>query len=321
MIKTLQYNSQAGCQAFEGILEFEELLKDHSSSYWIDFIDPSEDEAYILYSDFKFHPLIIEDTLEASNPKLDVFKDYLYMVFHTTDYIKQGELVSQEIDFFLGKNYVVTYHKKDFPTLKRLGERCLRDDRILSRGSDFIFHTIVDNLVDEYNKTLQLVAETIDKFEAEIFSGDPDRELLRSIFELKEDIAELKRTALAQRDIMWRFSRGEYKLASPESFIYFRDIHDHLSHVNDKADHFRDLLTSVMDAYFSVSSDKTNRIMKTLTVFTAILLPLSVISGIYGMNFVNMPEIQWNFGYYFALILMAVVVVVTLVVFKVKDWL
>ena len=117
MIKTLKYNSQTGCQAFEGILEFEGLLSDQSSSYWIDFVDPSEDESYILYSDFKFHPLIIEDTLEASNPKLDVFKDYLYMVFHTTDYIKQGELVSQEIDFFLGKNYVVTYHKKDFPTI------------------------------------------------------------------------------------------------------------------------------------------------------------------------------------------------------------
>ncbi len=321
MIRTLHYNPQAGSTMHEGILEFEDILKDIESTFWIDFDDPTEDESYILYSDFKFHPLIIEDTLESSNPKLDVFKEYLYMVFHTTDYIKQGELVSREIDFFLGKNYVVTYHKKSFPVLEMLANRCSRDDRILSRGADFLFHTIVDNLVDEYNKTLKLVAGTIDKFETEIFSGDPDKELLRSIFELKEDIAELKRNALAQRDIMWRFSRGEYKLTRPESFIYFRDIHDHLSHVNDKADHFRDLLTNVMEAYFSISSDKTNRIMKTLTVFTAILLPLSVIASIYGMNFKHMPELDWDFGYYFALILMFAVVGMTLLFFKIKDWL
>jgi len=321
MIRTLQYNPQLGCRQYDGIIEFEDILSDSESTFWIDFSCPTEDESYILYSDFKFHPLIIEDTLESSFPKLDMLKDYLYMVFHTTDYIKQGELVSREIDFFLGKNYVVTYHKINFPILDRLAERCHRDDRILSRGADFIFHTLVDNLVDEYNKTLKLVAETIDKFEAEIFSGDPDRELLRSIFELKEDIAELKRTALAQRDIMWRFSRGEYKLVRPEAFIYFRDVYDHLSYINDRADHFSNLLSSVMDAYFSISSDKTNRIMKTLTVFTAILLPLSVIASIYGMNFTVMPELQWDFGYYFALILMIAVAGITLLIFKIKGWL
>jgi len=154
-----------------------------------------------------------------------------------------------------------------------------------------------------------------------VFSGNPDKEILKKIFELKEDIAELKRTALAQRDIMWRFSRGEYKLTSPESLIYFRDIYDHLSHVNDMADHFRDLLTSVMEAYFSVSSDKTNRIMKTLTVFTAVLLPLTVIASIYGMNFVNMPELHWDLGYYFTLGLMLFVMCITLLVFKIKGWL
>ena len=321
MITTLQYNSQIGCKRFDGIIDFDEMLTDRESTFWIDFTDPTEEESYILYSDFKFHPLIIEDTLESSNPKLDVFKEYLYMVFHTTDYIKQGELVSREIDFFLSGNYVVTYHKKSFPILERLSQRCTRDDRILSRGADFLFHTIVDNLVDEYNKTLKLVAETIDKYEEEIFSGDPDRELLRNIFELKEDIAELKRTALAQRDIMWRFSRGEYKLTRPESFIYFRDIHDHLSYVNDRADHFSSLLTTVMEAFFSVSSDKTNRIMKTLTVFTALLLPMSVIASIYGMNFVHMPELDWDMGYYFAIGLMLAVAGITLVIFKRKGWL
>lgn len=321
MIRTLQYNTETGCQRFEGIIHFTEMLSHKENSYWIDFENPADEESYILYSDFKFHPLIIEDTIESSSPKLDVFKDHLYMVFHTADYVKESELGSREIDFFLGKNYVVTYHREKFPTLNRLAEKCLRDDRVLSRGADFIMHTIIDNLVDDYNSTLKMVATTIDSFEAEIFSGNPDRELLRRIFELKEDIAQLKRTALAQRDILWRFSRGEYKLTSPESLIYFRDIYDHLSQVNDKADHFRDLLTSVMEAFFSVTSDKTNKIMKTLTVFTVVLLPLSLIASIYGMNFKNMPELQWEYGYYIAILLMLVIMTVTLVIFKIKDWL
>ncbi len=321
MIRTLKYNAESGCQVLESIVSFADLLQEQESTFWIDFENPTEEESYILYSDFKFHPLIIEDTLEASSPKLDVFREYLYMVFHTTDYLKQGELGYREIDFFLGKNYVVTYHKDQFPTVNRLAEKCHRDDRVLSRGADFIFHTIVDNLVDDYNNTLKMVAATIDSFEAEVFSGDPDRELLKKIFELKEDIARLKRTALAQRDIMWRFSRGEYKLTSSESLIYFRDVYDHLSHINDKADHFRDLLTSVMDAFFSVSSEKTNRIMKTLTVFTAVLLPLTVIASIYGMNFKYMPELEWEFGYYLTLLVMLAVMVITLLVLKIKGWL
>jgi len=305
----------------DGTIAFKDILRQENSTYWIDFENSTEEEAYILYSDFNFHPLIIEDTIEASQPKLDVFKEYLYMVFRTSDYLIKGELGSREIDFFLGRNYVVTYHKEKFPTLDKLAAKALKDDRILSRGTDFLFHALVDALVDNFNYTLKLVAGTIDSIETEVFNGNPDRDLLKKIFELKEDIAELKRTALAQRDILWRFSRGEYRLTSPDSLIYFRDIYDHLSHVNDMADHFRDLLTSIMEAYFSVSSDKTNRIMKTLTVFTAVLLPLSVIASIYGMNFSNMPELQWHYGYYLALSLMFVVIGATLLIFKFKDWL
>jgi magnesium transporter len=321
MIRTHKYSQETGCRVLQGIQHFEDILKEPNGFFWIDFENPTEEESYLLYSDFKFHPLVIEDTLESSNPKLDVFRDYLYMVFRTTDYLKEGELGSREIDFFLGKNYVISYHKEKFPTLDRLAEKCQRDDRILSRGADFIFHSIVDYLVDDYIRTLKMVAKTIDAFEEEVFSGNPEREILRRIFLLKEDIAELKRTALAQRDIMWRFSRGEYKLTSPESLVYFRDIYDHLSHVNDMADHFRDLLTNIMEAFFSVSSEKTNRIVKTLTVFTAVLLPMTVIASIYGMNFTFMPELQWDFGYFFALFLMLGVAGATLIVFKIKGWL
>jgi len=208
LIRTLQFDPEEGCRVHEGVIPFEDLISGSDSTFWIDFEAPDEDESYLLYSDFKFHPLIIEDAIDVSYPKLEVFKDYLFMVFRTTDYITENELGSREIDFFLGKNYIVSYHKEKFPSLDVLAKKCLRDDRILSRGADFIFHSLVDNLVDNYVSTLKLIAKTIDSYEAEVFSGNPDRALLKKTFELKEDIAVLKRNALAQRDIMWRFSRG-----------------------------------------------------------------------------------------------------------------
>lgn len=321
MIRTMKYHPEAETEILDGIQPFFELLQDEKSLYWFDFENPNDEESYLLYSDFKFHPLVIEDTITPSNPKLDVFKDYLYMVFRTIDYLKEDELGSREIDFFLGKNYVLSYHKDKFATLDRLLGVFLRDDRLISRGPDFLFHTIVDSLVDDFVATLDKVARRIDSFEESVFGGNFHTDILKQIFELKEDIAEVKTSALAQRDIMWRFSRGEYRLASPDSLVYFRDIYDHLSHVNDKADHFRELLTSVMQAYFSAINDKTNQIMKTLTIFTAVLLPLSVIASIYGMNFVNMPELRWEYGYYYALSLMFAVGAGTLIFFKLKGWL
>jgi magnesium transporter len=321
MIRTLTYQPDEGVRKHEGILSFGNLINNKDVTFWVDLDNPTDEEAYILTSDFKFHPLIIEDVIvETGLPKLDVFERYLFLVFHTVFYKSEGELGTKEIDLFFGQNYVVTIHNDSFPVLESIRKRCLRDERILSRGSDFTLHTILDYIVDEFVGVRGSVQRFIDQLEEKIFDGQAEASVLKRIFELKEDIAALTRLASAQRQIFSRFSKGEYKLVSRDSRIYFSDIYDHLNGIVENAQNFNDILSNILSVYLSMASNKTNEIMKTLTIFTVILLPLSVISGIYGMN-LDFPEKGIPGSYFMVLGLMAVIVISLLLFFKRKEWL
>jgi magnesium transporter len=321
MIRTLTYQPDEGVREHEGVLSFGNFIRNEDITFWVDLDNPTDEEAYVLTSDFKFHPLIIEDVIvETGLPKLDVFKKYLFLVFHTVFYKSEGELGTKEIDLFFGKNYVVTIHNDSFPVLESIRNRCLRDERVLSRGSDFTLHTILDYIVDEFTGVRTSVQKFIDQLEEKIFSGQAEASVLKRIFELKEDIAALTRLASAQRQILSRFSKGDYKLVSQDSTIYFSDIYDHLNGIMENAQNFNDILSNILSVYLSMASNKTNEIMKTLTIFTVILLPLSVISGIYGMN-LDFPEKNVPGSYFLVLGLMAVIVISLLFFFKRKEWL
>ncbi|UCC80131.1 MAG: magnesium/cobalt transporter CorA [Candidatus Zixiibacteriota bacterium] len=321
MIKTLVYNPDDGVTVHEGIIDFQGLISREDCTFWVDLDKPVDEEAFILTSDFHFHPLVIEDVIvEKGPPKLDVFDKYLFMVFYISYYKSAGELGKKEIDLFLGDNFVVTIHNDSFPMLEKIRNRCLRDERVLSRGAVFTFHTILDYLVDEFIEIQDEVQRFIDRLEAVVFSGTAESSILKRIFELKEDIGVLRRLATTQRQILWRFSKGEYKLAKGASLIYFRDVFDHMNDIVEHAETFNDLLSNILHVYLSMASEKTNTIMKTLTIFTAVLLPLSVISGIYGMNF-DFPERNIPGSYFIVLGAMATIVVTLLIIFKRKDWL
>jgi len=321
MIRTLSFHPDEGIREQEGIVSFQDLIRNEEYTFWVDLDNPSDEEAYVLTSDFKFHPLIIEDVIiETELPKLDVFENYLFLVFHTVYYKSEGELGTKEIDLFFGRNYVVTVHTDDFPVLRSIRSRCLRDERVLSRGSDFTMHTILDYIVDEFVEVRKSVQKYIDNLEEEIFSEQAEPAILKRIFELKEDIAALTRMASAQRQILARFSRGEYRLVGEDSIVYFRDIYDHLNGIVESAQNFNDILSNILSVYLSMASNKTNDIMKTLTIFTVILLPLSVISGIYGMN-LDFPEKSIPGSYFMVLGLMAAIIISLLFYFKKKEWL
>ena len=320
MIRTLSYHPDEGVKEHEGLIPFVELINDEKCTFWVDLEQPTDEEAYILTSDFKFHPLVIEDVIvEKALPKLDVFDKYLFLVFYTTYYKSEGELGTKEIDLFFGKNYVVSIHNDNFPVLDRIRDRCLKDERVLSRGSDFAFHTILDYMVDEFVDVRTEVQKFIDQLEEQVFSGQAEATILKRIFELKEDIGFLNRLASSQRQILWRFSRGEYKLVGHDSIVYYRDVYDHLNSIVERAQNFDDILSNILSVYLSMASNKTNEIMKTLTIFTVILLPLSVISGIYGMN-LDFPEKHIPGSYFMVLGMMAVIIVGLLFFFKRKDW-
>jgi magnesium transporter len=322
MIRTVHYNRERGIEQLSGISNFTELASSDGSVIWVDMDRPTDEEAYCLTHDFRFHPLLVEDVIaEPHAPKIDEFEDYLFVVFHTPYYDHEGEgLGTKEIDLFMGKNYVVSIRYQDFPPLEEIVKRCIRDERVISRGPEFLLYTILDYLVDDYDQSLKAIENIIRQLEKEVF-GDPPKETLRKIFDLREDIVGLKQIVAPQRAMLARLSRQTSDLISPKAGIYFRDVYDHLSRIEDLADSYRELLSTFLEVYFSTLSQRTNEVMKVLTIIATIFLPLTFLVGVYGMNFQFMPELSWKYGYLVVWFLAAAIVGGLLFFFKRKGWL
>lgn len=321
MIVTHVYQPDVGIVRREGIEPFDQLLEKETQVFWVDIFDPTNEESYILTGDFGFHPLAIEDVIsENPGPKVDDYRRYLFVVFKIADYIRGHEgLIQREVDVFLLKNGVVTIHYEPVPPLEAVARRLEVEERVLSRGADFFFHAVLDHMVDYYNTTLERIEDDIDEVEDQVFE-DPDEDLLRRVFDLKRDLAQLKRLVTPSREMLNRFSRDVFPLIGPQAQVYFRDVFDHMQRINDLSDSFRDTLTSVLEVYFSTVQSSANETMKVLTVISTILLPLTFLTGIFGMNFRFMPELDWEHGYKLFWGLVIVVVVGMLAFFKKKKW-
>ncbi len=298
MITTFTYRPDPGVERHEGILDFADLISQKDTVFWVDMLSPSDEESYVLTHDFKFHPLAIEDVIaEVPTPKIDIFDSYLLLVYKIADFDPATGINTKEVDIFLTQNGVVTIHREPVKPLEALAQRCGRDERVLSRGAAFVFHSIVDYLTDHFNTTMEGLEDAVDEVEDQVFD-EPEERVMKDIFNLKRDLAQVKRLVTPQREILNRLSREYFRLIDPETNIYFRDIFDHFNRVNDLVDSYRDTLTSALEVYFSTVSSKTNEIIKILTIFSAIMLPLTFIVGLYGMN-LQMPEYEWEYGYIF----------------------
>jgi len=321
MISMLVYSEGEGHRTLDDVSLLPALLADKKNRVWVDFEGPAPEAAEILSSVFHFHTLAIEDCIsETLLPKIDDYGDYIFMVLHGARTLVDQGFVTAEVNFFLGPNYLVSYHDEPSRSINQAKERCMRNGPSITRGVDFLLHEILDAMVDHYFPVLDQFDAVIDGIEAEVFA-QPDRETLNRIFSLKKEVMHLRRVAGPQREILNRLSRDPLKVISPTAAVYFRDVYDHLARITDLAESYRDLVTSALDAYLSVVSNRLNEIMKLLTVFTATLMPLTVITGIYGMNFDNMPELRSRYGYFAVLVLMAVLTIGMLAFFRKKKWL
>ena len=195
MIKSFHYIPDEGVEVIDGIADFDRLCKVENSLLWVDLCKPTDQESYILTHDFKYHPLAIEDVIsEKPRTKIDDYNRYIFMVFQIVDYIGREEgLKISEIDFFLEKNTLVTVHYDDHRIFDYLYHRAEKDERLLSRGADFLFHAVVDSVVDNYNTTLDILEYEVDQVEDDVL-GAPDEDTIKSIFTLRRDIVHLKRT-------------------------------------------------------------------------------------------------------------------------------
>ena len=300
-----------------------QLLKEQQSIMWVDMEAPSEADDHVLLDIFHFHPLTVEDCrANRHHPKVEEFPDYIYFIVHAvrTD-SSPDRFNTVELDGFLGPNYVVTYHHEHFPSIDKVKQSIRSSPVTCQRGATFLLHHIIDGIVDDYLPVMDDFDERINVLENDIFAlNRANKDILEEILGLKRSVLRLRRISSKQLEVLFRMSHGQFQLISGPALPFYRDIYDHLVRVTDLAESYRDLISGSLEAYLSVVSNRLNEIMKVLTIFSAVMLPLTFIAGVYGMNFDNMPELHWHYGYYMAWGIMIMVASVMLILFWRRGW-
>jgi magnesium transporter len=300
-------------------------LENGKSVTWLDLHLKSDADATVLSEVFGFHPLSIEDAMShrVDPAKIDDHDTYIFIVTQSLGpYDPDAELESVEVDFYLGPNYVVSTHREVIPSIDAFREQCRRNAVLLSRGADWILHGLLDALVDEYLPVVDAVDETLDSLEEDILE-QPDTRHLQRVLLVKRNAMRLRRASTPQREIMNRLSRGEFpKLIREDHQIYFRDIYDHLVRIEYLVEGLRDLADGALNTYLSVVSNRLNEVMKVLTAAATVFLPLTLISGIYGMNFAENQFPGFDDAWGFAAVVGAMITIAIglLAYFRYRRW-
>jgi len=306
------------------------LLADTNLFLWVDLEASTPEEAKtVLEGIFHFHPLSIEDCVNVSHsPKVeeyspkeeDRFSPYLFMVIHAVDYSrKEGTFGTTELNFFLGKNFLVTYHEKPLKSVTQTEERACRSTMHIARAPDRVAHTLLDALVDNYKPALEELSYEIAELEDDVLQH-PGRDTLNRIIQVKKEVLHLRQIIGPQREVLARFARGEFKIIRSHLVPYYRDVYDALFHISEMAQNYTDSLTGILQVYLNMSSNQTGEVVKLLTLITVITTPLMIVGTWYGMNFHDMPELQFKHGYWIALGITVVSTVATYLYFKRRNW-
>lgn len=266
------------------------LLPESGTTVWVDLSAPIPDEGRILTDVFHFHDLAVEDALVDTHfPKIDDYGDYLHVIVHgiyaQTDTAMQFS--THDVDFFVGQRYLVTVHGGRSRSVERMQAQCLRNERVIGEGPVALMHRIVDSMVDNYTPQVEALEERLEALEEAVFES-ADQKIVREILALKRDIGALRRVVTPQRDVVSRLARREFAIVTESLAYRFRDVYDHLVRIADEAAVMHDRVTTVLDAHLSFVSNRMNEIMKVLTIFATVFGPLTVLTGLYGMN-VDLP--------------------------------
>ena len=262
-------------------------LHDTAGFLWVDFEgEPKEACQPVLLNTFGFHPLAVDDALEESHvPKLDDWGEYLYIVMHAAAIQPDNfDIESLEMDVFLGRNYIVTHHDQPIESINHIWTLAQRDQRHVKGGVDHVMYLLTDDIATHYMDLVEIVDNHIDEIEAEIFDR-PKRDTVEKVFTIKRAVLYLRRIVAPQREVLNRLARDDIEMIDAKDRVYFRDVYDHYVRLYDIIEGVRDLVSGTLDTYLSVTNNRMNDIMKTLTVITTLFMPISFLSGFFGMNF------------------------------------
>lgn len=287
---------------------------------WVDISTPGEAEAAFLRERLGFHPLAVEDSLRGrQRPKLDRYPGYFFLVLYAAQINAERERVAlHELHLFLGPRYLVSVHDRK---IRQVTETLARWRGAPSRFADVgaLAHGLVDAVVDEYVPVLDHFAERAERIESTVF-GAPAEEGMQGILALRREMVRFRRVVAPSREVFATLLRRDLPLIRPELLPYFQDVHDHVIRVTEEVDSLRDLLSAALDAHLSTASNQLNQTVRMMTAWSIILMSMTLIAGIYGMNFVLMPELGWRYGYPLALVLMLGVGLGLIAFFRGKRW-
>jgi magnesium transporter len=321
VIQVIVHSGPSGQIPTTRIEELSEHIAREHTTIWVDIVDPTPEEISRIGEEFGFHPLALEDTLRGGQrPKVDQYDGYQFIVFYGLT-SQEDRVQTHEVNIFLGKRYMVTFHTSKLVAITETAERWRSHAKTMgTHGVGFLLYSVLDSLVDDYFPVLDDISERADRLEESILAaGQPT--LQAEILQLRRDLLMIRRVAAPERDVMNVLVRRDPPIFSRKEILYYQDVYDHLIRVTDSIDIYRDMLSSVLDANLSMVSYTLNVVVKRLTSSSIILMSMTLIAGIYGMNFVFMPELDWRLGYPFAIALMLAVGAVEVVIFRRIGWL
>ncbi len=275
-----------------------QTLRDGSGTVWLDCQgEPPEACQPLLEGVFGFHPLAVDDALRETHvPKIDDWDRYLYIVVHALDFDSaNSEVDTLELDLFLGPGYLVTHHDQPLLAVEHLWSALRRDPQRLGGGAVRLTYRLLDDLVAGYLPAMEEIEDAIEALEDEII-GAPGPHLLERVFTLKRSLLQLRRILAPQREVLSRMARDDYAVIDAGHRVFFRDIYDHLVRLYDIGEGLRDVVNGAMEIYLSVVNNRMNEVMKTLTIITTLFMPLSFVTGFFGMNFFQsvLPLDAWT---------------------------
>jgi magnesium transporter len=299
-------------------------FKDRPTNTWIN-IDGLHQVDLIekIGQHYQLHPLLLEDIVSVrQRPKLDDYDNYLFIVLKMLRYDEgTGDIETEQVSLVLGKNFLISFQENVGDVFGPVRDR-LRNakGRIRTMGVDYLAYALIDAVVDEYFHVLEKIGGTIGDLEEQMLS-DPRQETMTALHKLKRTMILLRKSVWPLRDVIGSLERGESSLICKETHVFLRDVYDHTIQEIDTIESYRDMLSGLLEVYLSTISNRLNAVMKVLTIIATIFMPLSFITGLYGMNFDHMPELHWHWGYPAVLVLMVLVTIAMLFFFKKKNWL
>ncbi|MFA5143597.1 MAG: magnesium/cobalt transporter CorA [Candidatus Omnitrophota bacterium] len=324
MYESFLYHPEQGLKCDVSPDEMREALRDERSLIWVDMTEIDDVDIDLLTMAFNIHPLTTEDfIMPNARPKIENFGGYIYLIMfalESSNGKKTSRVNTKELDFCLGRNFLITFHDQPITAVAMCKERIKKQSPTITNGADMLLYSVLDTCVDTYLPIITEFDNMVDEMSDALFK-EPDQRTLHKIYDLKNEVIHLRRTIGPQTDVISLIVRGDFQFISPGNIIYFRNIQDNLARLNDAVGASRDVIAGAMEAYVSIVSNRLNEIMKTLTVITTIMMPLTLIASVYGMNFKHMPELESKFGYPMVITIMAIVTTIMLVYFRRRKWL